>query len=247
MHPTKPVKSLFHPSVFLSTIGQAAIHLGCMWYAVSLATEEMGPERMKEILEFNKMVKRGEDVSDQIDTSEDPLAEFWSLWSKPFKPNLFNTVIFLVETSQMIAVLLVNYKGRPWMKGVLENHPLCLSLFLCIGGVATCAWSIFPELNGLIHLAPFPNDEFRLKVMMLVLTTIGGTLLWDRLVTAIFAPDIFHAMMVEILATRPIDLWPMLKTALKVFGGIMLLGSGNIMLWGLAFMFWRRSRSAAQK
>jgi len=25
-------------------------------------------------------------------------------------------------------VLLVNYKGRPWMKGVLENHPVRAAL-----------------------------------------------------------------------------------------------------------------------
>eukprot|EP00300_Choanocystis_sp_HF-7_P006864 c14949_g1_i2.p1 GENE.c14949_g1_i2~~c14949_g1_i2.p1 ORF type:complete len:673 (+),score=187.71 c14949_g1_i2:211-2019(+) len=165
MSPVRPIRSLFHPAVFISTVGQAAIHLGCLVYAVRMATEEMGPAAMKEIMEFNKAVKAGEDVSDQLDDSEDMLANFNMLWSKPFKPNLFNTVVFLVQTSQTIAVMLVNYKGRPWMKGLLENHVLALSLLSCIGGVAVCAWSVFPAFNTLIHLAPFPNDEFRWQVL----------------------------------------------------------------------------------
>lgn len=45
---------------------------------------------------------------------------------------LFNIVlkVFLVETSQMISVFFANYKGRPWMKGMLENHALFLSVFM---------------------------------------------------------------------------------------------------------------------
>ena len=47
--------------------------------------------------------------------------------------------VFLVETSQCIAVLLVNYKGRPWMKGLTENHALFLSV---------------SRTSSLMHLAP---------------------------------------------------------------------------------------------
>ena len=84
-----------------------------------------------------------------------------ALWTTPFMPNLLNTCVFLVETSQCIAVLLVNYKGRPWMKGLTENHALFLSVFACVAGCAACAWGLFPELNALIHLEEFPNDPFR--------------------------------------------------------------------------------------
>jgi cation-transporting ATPase 13A1 len=76
-------------------------------------------------------------------------------------PNLLNTSVFLVETSQCIAVLLVNYKGRPFMKGLTENHPLFLSVFACVVGCAACAWGVVPELNALIHLEPCPDDAYR--------------------------------------------------------------------------------------
>merc|ERR1712100_827047 len=95
--------------------------------------------------------------------------------SMPFKPNLMNTVVFLVETSQIIAVLFVNYKGRPWMKGITENTYLFLSVFFCVVGVGICAWEIFPQANALIHLESFPDDQFRWKVLGLVSLSIVGT------------------------------------------------------------------------
>ena len=73
------------------------------------------------------------------------------------------------------------------MKGMLENHPLFLSVFLCIAGVIIAAWEMvfstyihtyillmliihikIPQLNNMIQLAPFPDDAFRYKVCMYV-------------------------------------------------------------------------------
>ena len=103
-------------------------------------------------------------MAEDPDEEPDPWAEMMTLWSKPFMPNLMNTVIFLVETSQIMAVLLVNYKGRPWMKGIVENHALCLSLFITIAALFVLAWGISPELNTMIHLHEFPDDEFRFVI-----------------------------------------------------------------------------------
>ena len=59
---------------------------------------------------FHKKARAGEIEVEYEDTWE----EMMSLWSTPFMPNLMNTVVFLVETSQIIAVLFVNYKvGAP--------------------------------------------------------------------------------------------------------------------------------------
>ena len=30
--------------------------------------------------------------------------------------------------------------------------------------MGVCAWGVFPEINALIHLEPFPDDDFRWKV-----------------------------------------------------------------------------------
>jgi len=247
MSPERPLKSLFHPAIFISMIGQAAIHLGCMIYAVNLATETMGPAALKAVVEFNKKVYAGEDVSETPEgEEEDPWAEMMTMWSKPFMPNLMNTVVFLVETAQIMAILLVNYKGRPWMKGIVENHALCLSLFITIAGLFVLAWGISPELNTLIHLEEFPDDEFRWKVVTLVGISLVGTFVWDRVITMIFAPTIFKAMFAEAAKTTIADLVPLFTTMFKVIAGVAIFASGNILVWGAVAWWWWKRRQAAQ-
>jgi cation-transporting ATPase 13A1 len=146
----RPLKSLFHPAIFFSIVGQAAIHIYCMVEAVTMAKDSMGEDALKRVMAFHKKVRAGETENLPVD-EDDPLAEVMALWSQPFLPNLLNSVIFLVETAQIIAVLFVNYKGRPWMVGVLENHPLFLSIFACIGGVAFCAWEVVPTLSSSLN------------------------------------------------------------------------------------------------
>jgi len=239
MHPVRPLRRLFHPAVFLSMLGQAAIHVFCMGYGVRLAKETMGPDALKAVLDFHKAAKAKE-LPEQQNSDEDPWAEIKTMWMTPFKPNLLNTVVFLVETSQMISVLFVNYKGRPWMKGILENHPLFLSVFLCVAGVAGCAWGVRPEINDLIHLEAFPDDDFRWKVMGLVSLSLVGTFVWDRLITAIFAPEIWATMVSEAKKTTLKDVTPVLMTAVKVAGGFFLLAQGNLLLiGGLAWMYYK--------
>lgn len=49
MHHLRPLRSLFHPAIIISTLGQALIHIACMTLAVQWATEAMGPETLKEV------------------------------------------------------------------------------------------------------------------------------------------------------------------------------------------------------
>lgn len=274
MSKTRPLRSLFNPAVFVSMLGQAAIHLACMVYAVRLATDTMGPEALKEVVDFHKtqkMIRLGQICKDGAaplvgealaagiaagNTTEagcyfDPaLEEDWlawamSMWNTPFLPNLLNTVIWLVETSQMCAVTFVNYKGRPWMKGIMENHALFISSFLCIVLVAMCAWEVVPELNSLIHLAPFPNDEFRFTVMGLVFMSLGGTFIWDRICIALFAPDIFKSMIQNAKETTADDILQVLRTLGKVMLGLMVYLSGNPLIWIGAFWFYRKQKAEA--
>ena len=240
MSKERPLNSLFHPAIFVSILGQALIHLFCMVTAVKMATEAMGEEELAQVREFNRLARLGEQEEPEFDEDADWSAEFMFMWSKPFRPNLLNTVVFLVETAQMNAVLFVNYKGRPWMKGMLENHALFMSVFICVAAVAACAWGIFPTANSMLHLAPFPTDEFRWKTMGLVATSLLGTFIWDRIVTAIFARDIFKAMMREAAKTTPLDLIPVFMSAFKVFGGLLVLGSGNPLIWIGAFYAYRK-------
>ena len=132
---------------------------------------------------------------------------------------------------------------------MLENHALFLSVFCCIAGVVIASWEIVPQLNEMLQLHPFPNDIFRYKVVLLVLATIGGTFVWDRLCTAVFAPAVFKAMSDEARKTTLKDLFPVVQTAVMVVGGVFLLSSGNILLWGGAYYYyqyvWKKKPAAA--
>lgn len=240
MHPVRPLSSVFHPAIFFSMIGQLLIHLGCMIYIASLAKDVMGPEMVKEIVEFEK------ERNKHIESLDEEAFNDWKWFmSVPFKSNLLNTCCWLVETSQQISVIFVNYKGRPWMKGLLENQPLFLSLFLCIALVAVCAWGAFPQLNELLNLQDVP-DDLRFHVMGTLFVSLIGTFCWDRLMVAIFAPMIFQTQIEEAKSVTFMDFVPILKTVGYILGGLLLLGSGNPIIWGLAYMMYRNYNKAQE-
>lgn len=254
MHPVRPLRSLFHPAVFVSMLGQAIIHLACLVIAVKMARAAMaedssarqagweGPslQHVKDFWHREKLKRRG--LIEKEESEEDWMKMAMQLWTQPFLPNLMNTTVFLVETAQTVAILFVNYKGQPWMKGVTENRALFLSVFVVAGAVAAAAWELQPELNALIHLSPFPDDTYRWTVMALIGVTLVGTLIWDRICIAIFAPEIFKAMIQSAKQTTfKNDIWPIFVTALKVLFVFFILGTGNLILGGLAFWQYRRA------
>ena len=109
------------------------------------------------------------------------------------------------------------------MKGLLENHALFLSVFLCIAGVCACAWEMNPWANKMIHLVPFPDDGVRLRVLGPFSSALG-TFIWDRLVTAI--PQNSGAMMRQAAATTLADLAPIFSTMFKVALGLLIFARG---------------------
>ena len=223
MHPQRPLRSLFHPAIFMSFLGQALIHVYCMHVAVTMSTEAMGPELLAKVVDFHR---NNPELEENEEDSFSMISQ--ALWLRPFMPNLLNTVVFLVETSQMIGILFVNYKGRPWMKGILENHALTLSLFSCFACVAYVAWEFSPAANEMFHFAPFPNDEMRWKTIYLISLSVFGTFVWDRLCTAIFSPKIFRIMCEEAAATKLVDFIPVLKTIGYVVVGFMVLATNPL-------------------
>lgn len=72
-----------------------------------------------------------------------------------------------------------------------------------------------------------------LQVLGLVCASLIGTFVWDRIITAIFAPKVFGAMIGEAKKTTTKDLVPIVSTAAKVAGGFILLAYGNVLLLGM--------------
>jgi len=238
MHPTRPLRSVFHPALFLSIIGQLAIHLGCMVFIASLAKANMTEGELQDIIQFEK------DRNKKIDNMDESAFDDWNWFlSVPFKTNLLNTVCWLVETTQQVSVLFVNYKGRPWMKGLLENQPLFLALCSCFGLVVVCAWGFSPWLNNMLNLVVIPAG-LRTQVVISITVSLCGTFVWDRLMVFIFAPYIFKCYKDEVMATTLNDFMPLLQTVGLVSGAVILLGSGSPVLWIMCFFGYRKWQGA---
>ena len=76
--------------------------------------------------------------------------------------------------------------------------------------------------------------------MALVCATIAGTLVWDRLCVWLWGGKVYQAMADEARSTTLKDITPVLLTAAKIVGVILVLGTGNIMLAGIGYYYYRQ-------
>eukprot|EP00808_Paulinella_micropora_P012340 g13561.t1 len=227
----RPITSVFHPSIILSIMGQLIIHLSCMVYAISMV-KAATPDAEDERFVARSVV----------------IGENGEVTAPPFKPTLLNTVVVLVETAQHVAVLAVNYKGRPFMIATTENRPLMYSLAICCGGLFVAAFEVIPQLNKLLEMVPLPDSEFRTRLLLILFMSVGGTLVWDRLMCLLFAPDLL------IQGTK--DAWnamPSFEKEVKWLGWwgglaflVLYLEVSPIIL-GIVYWLWRRRQKAAEE
>ncbi|KAL3925561.1 MAG: hypothetical protein SGPRY_003614 [Prymnesium sp.] len=110
-----------------------------------------------------------------------------------------------------------------------------------------CSIQIVPMLNSWLGLVTLPDDETRFHLLLTIGTTLIGSLLWDRLCVAIFAPRIFSSQLDELRSLSVSDFWGP-DSAHKV---IMAVGAvtayymfeGNWLLLLAGFWFYRHSRT----
>ena len=209
----RPLRSIFHPANFLSLIGQLVIHIGCMVYAVRMVKAATGEEA-----DFPENIPVAV-VPDALQANA--TEEQRSIWAQgpPFNPSLLNTVVFLVETVQRVCVMLVNYKGRPFMMGAVENRTLLVSLASMVVGAFVCAFETSPWLNKWLQLVPMPDDDFRFKILGVLAVTVLGTIAWDQIMLFLFAPHVLFTAYRDTLHAlpKPADL---AKPAKKVIFGL---------------------------
>ena len=58
----------------------------------------------------------------------------------------------------------------------------------CLLHICVVFVQMSPDINHMLHLSVFPNDEFRQTTIFLVCMSIAGTFLWDRVVLLLFGP-----------------------------------------------------------
>eukprot|EP00930_Biecheleria_cincta_P040191 TRINITY_DN27558_c0_g1_i1.p1 TRINITY_DN27558_c0_g1~~TRINITY_DN27558_c0_g1_i1.p1 ORF type:complete len:1200 (+),score=249.31 TRINITY_DN27558_c0_g1_i1:136-3735(+) len=97
-----------------------------------------------------------------------------------FEPNLTNTVVFLLMASMHASSFLANYDGHPFMQPLSANKPLMYSLLLFVAIIVACAAEVIPDLNSSMSLVLSPNEEFRQRILLLVVADMGLSLLSAR-------------------------------------------------------------------
>lgn len=157
----RPHRRLFSPYMLLSVLGQFAIHMFVLLYSINLSN----PFR--------------------------PMEEEHRSPDATFKPNVLNTVVFLVSTTQTAVTFAANYRGRPFMLSLSENRPLynCIMLnLLLMFGLAS---EVAPGLNAQLELHPLPNEGaaagFRTQLLGLLVLDCATTIVFAKMMRRIFA------------------------------------------------------------
>ena len=153
----RPPSRLFTPHMMLSVMGQFGLHMLTLLTAVQLSLPH---------------------TPQDADTRSP---------NSTFKPNVLNTVVYLVSTISTTSTFLANYRGRPFMQGLRENVWLWRALMLNIGVVLLLASGLAPEFNTLMQLVEMPSPVLRLQLMGLVVFDLLGTVAYSNLLKRVFA------------------------------------------------------------
>jgi len=89
-----------------------------------------------------------------------------------FDPNLTNTVVFILMSAMHASSFLSNYEGHPHMTPLTQNKPLLYALICFITMIVALANESVPELNDSLSLVLSPTDEFRKKLVGLVIADV---------------------------------------------------------------------------
>jgi manganese-transporting P-type ATPase len=152
----RPHSKLFTPYMFLTVLGQFAIHMFCLITAVKWSNPH----------------------TPEDEEHRDPEGEF--------KANVLNTVVFLLSTTMTVATFLANYQGKPFMTSLMKNKPLFRSLILTDVLMMFCALEISPDLNASLELVPLPSEEFRYDLVMIMVLDSLVAIGWAKLMRRLF-------------------------------------------------------------
>eukprot|EP00937_MAST-01D_sp_MAST-1D-sp2_P001805 g1805.t1 len=124
----RPQPKVFCFSVITSLMVQFAVHLACLILAVDITRPFV----------------------DAKDPAMEPDGEF--------KPNVINSVVFLLSAIMQINTFSVNYHGHPYMQSLRENTLMWKAVMVGYGCTFTCALEIFTPLNDVFELVALPVE-----------------------------------------------------------------------------------------
>eukprot|EP00775_Hariotina_reticulata_P005162 gene5162-5400_t len=102
-----------------------------------------------------------------------------------FKPNLVNSVCYLVQQIVQLTTFAVNYVGHPFMTGIVENQGMQKSLTMSGGFLLLLMSELMPPLNESFGLVAIPVD-LRIYLMIGAVLVIASTFIWEHLLRRLF-------------------------------------------------------------
>eukprot|EP00164_Ancoracysta_twista_P001172 GFYU01001542.1.p1 GENE.GFYU01001542.1~~GFYU01001542.1.p1 ORF type:complete len:117 (-),score=34.87 GFYU01001542.1:123-473(-) len=90
-----------------------------------------------------------------------------------FKPNIVNTVVYLISTSMQVSTFAINYRGYPFTQRLTENKVLFYALVFSFLFVFAAAADVSPDLSEMVELVPLPNDEFKDTLLLILIGDFG--------------------------------------------------------------------------
>jgi len=147
----QPRNSIFTWYMFFSMTGQIIVHMVIMVLAVSWSKPHTPTD----------------------EETRDPDGKF--------KPNVLNTVVFLISSVQIVGTFAANYIGEPFMQSLQANKGLWRSVCALSGLCFVCASGVFPEVDYWMEIADLPSPEFRNSLLTLMVMDILLVVGWERL------------------------------------------------------------------
>jgi cation-transporting ATPase 13A1 len=153
----RPHKRLFTVYMLLSVLGQFALHMLVLLTVISSALPH-------------------------TPTSAEHRAP-----EKTFKPNVLNSVVFLVSNTQTVATFAANYRGKPFMQGLTQNSGLFKALLASFALMIVLSTEMVPELNTYLELHALPGGDFKAQLTGLLLFDVVASYLYAHGLQKYFA------------------------------------------------------------
>ena len=153
--PKRPLSRLFCASVAISVVGQCGVHFWCLFRVLSLAAP---------------FVQR-----------HDP----FMVPDGDFKPNLLNSLVFLLSAWMQLNTFAVNYCGAPFTQPLLQNKFLRNTLLFGWALVLVAAVDVVPFLRSQLELVALPagtpaGGSFRLQFLSVLGANLAGVFVVEQ-------------------------------------------------------------------
>jgi magnesium-transporting ATPase (P-type) len=181
----RPPRSLFDPAALFSTLSQAIIHVVCMGVSVRFAaglerdTLSEPPTRDRIGLrtigpQYGGKFHQARTVLSQHSRVETEAGKFSLLGRPPFRPNYETNVVFMFNILQTAITALMDHKGKPFYRSILECRDLCLASAAALLFFVVCvSGTIVPDVTTkFLQLRPFPTTQSKLVVLGIAVVNI---------------------------------------------------------------------------